>query len=48
MTPRARWHRQSGGIISSLLSLLFVLILCLVLYLARRPLLRFAGEAWII
>lgn len=51
MTPRAwrgRWHRQSGSIISSLLSLLFVLILCLVLYLARRPLLRFAGEAWII
>jgi uncharacterized SAM-binding protein YcdF (DUF218 family) len=51
MTPRAlrgRWHRQSGGIISSLLSLLFVLILCLVLYLARRPLLRFAGEAWVI
>jgi uncharacterized SAM-binding protein YcdF (DUF218 family) len=45
---RRGWHRQSGGIISSLLSLLFVLILCLVVYLARRPLLRFAGEAWII
>jgi len=51
MRPRALrrgWQRQSGGIISSLISLLFVFVLCLVLYLARRPLLRFAGEAWII
>ena len=39
---------QTGGIISSLISLLFVVVLCLVVYLARRPLLRFAGESWVI
>ncbi len=42
------WRAQSGGIISSLISLLFVLVLCLVVYLARRPLLRFAAETWVI
>jgi uncharacterized SAM-binding protein YcdF (DUF218 family) len=39
---------QGGGIISSLISLLFVVVLCLAVYLARRPALRFAGEGWII
>ena len=39
---------QTGGIISSLLSLLFVVVLCAVLYLARGPILRFAGESWIV
>jgi uncharacterized SAM-binding protein YcdF (DUF218 family) len=39
---------QFGGIISSLISLLFVVVLCAAVYLARRPLLRFAGEGWII
>jgi uncharacterized SAM-binding protein YcdF (DUF218 family) len=42
--PRA----QTGGIISSLLFLLFIVVLCAVLYLARGPLLRFAGESWIV
>jgi uncharacterized SAM-binding protein YcdF (DUF218 family) len=45
---RRAWRPQSGGIISSLISLLFVLVLCLVLYFARRPLLRLVGEAWLI
>ncbi len=45
---RPGWRRQHGGIVASLLTLLFVLVLCLVLYLARRPLLRFAGEGWMI
>jgi uncharacterized SAM-binding protein YcdF (DUF218 family) len=51
MKPRLRGRRsraQSGGIISSLLSLLFVVVFCAVLYFARGPLLRFAGESWII
>jgi uncharacterized SAM-binding protein YcdF (DUF218 family) len=39
---------QRGGVISSLVSLLFILFLCLVVYLARRPLLRFVGESWVI
>ena len=42
MAAATRRHR------SSLISLLFVLVLCLVVYLARRPLLRFAGESWMI
>jgi uncharacterized SAM-binding protein YcdF (DUF218 family) len=39
---------QTGGIISSLLSILFVIVLCAVLYFARGPILRFAGESWIV
>jgi uncharacterized SAM-binding protein YcdF (DUF218 family) len=46
--PGRAVQSQSGGIISSLISLLFVVVLCLVLYLARGPLLRFAGESWIV
>jgi uncharacterized SAM-binding protein YcdF (DUF218 family) len=45
---RRAWQPQSGGILSSLISLLFVLLLCLILYFARRPLLRLVGEAWVI
>jgi uncharacterized SAM-binding protein YcdF (DUF218 family) len=46
---RARvWQSQSGGIISSLLSLVFVVVLCAVLYLARGPLLRLVGESWVV
>jgi uncharacterized SAM-binding protein YcdF (DUF218 family) len=45
---RMRRPHQQGGIISSLISLLFVVLLCGVVYLARHPILRFAGEAWII
>ena len=39
---------QSGGILSSLLSLLFVVVLCAVLYFARGPILRFVAEGWIV
>jgi uncharacterized SAM-binding protein YcdF (DUF218 family) len=46
--PGRALHPQTGGIISSLLSLLFVVVFCAVLYLARGPLLRFAGESWIV
>jgi uncharacterized SAM-binding protein YcdF (DUF218 family) len=45
---RRGWCGERGGIISSLIALLFVIFLCLVLYLARRPLLRFVGETWVI
>lgn len=51
MKPRLRGRdlrSQTGGIISSLISLLFVVVLCAVLYLARGPLLRFAGESWVV
>jgi uncharacterized SAM-binding protein YcdF (DUF218 family) len=39
---------QTGGILSSLISLLFVIVLCAVLYFARGPILRFAGETWVV
>jgi uncharacterized SAM-binding protein YcdF (DUF218 family) len=51
MNPRAlrgNQRSQSGGIISSLVSLIFLLVFLLVLYLARHPLMRFAAEAWIV
>jgi uncharacterized SAM-binding protein YcdF (DUF218 family) len=39
---------ERGGIFSSLIALLFLVALCGAIYLARRPLLRFAGESWIV
>ena len=41
-------NSQRGGILSSLISLLFLLVFCFVLYAARRPLLRLAGESWVV
>jgi uncharacterized SAM-binding protein YcdF (DUF218 family) len=41
-------HPQRGGILSSLISLLFLIIFLAALYAARRPLLRFAGESWVV
>ena len=39
---------QRGGILSSLVSLLFLIVFLAALYAARRPLLRFAGESWVV
>ena len=41
-------HAERGGIISTLIGLLFLVVLCGAVYLARRPMLRFAGESWIV
>jgi uncharacterized SAM-binding protein YcdF (DUF218 family) len=41
-------HAERGGIISTLIGLLFLAVLCGAVYLARRPILRFAGESWIV
>jgi uncharacterized SAM-binding protein YcdF (DUF218 family) len=41
-------HGERGGIISTLIGLLFLVVLCAAVYLARRPILRFAGESWIV
>jgi len=46
-TPPAH-NSQHGGILSSLISLLFLLVFCFILYAARRPLLRLAGESWVV
>jgi uncharacterized SAM-binding protein YcdF (DUF218 family) len=39
---------QRGGIIFKLLFLIFVVVVVAILYLVRVPLLRFAGEFWIV
>jgi uncharacterized SAM-binding protein YcdF (DUF218 family) len=41
-------HPRRGGILSSLVSLLFLMVFLAALYAARRPLLRFAGESWVV
>jgi uncharacterized SAM-binding protein YcdF (DUF218 family) len=53
MTARLRSNRQvggeqAGGILVSLVVLLFLVAFFLVLYLARHPLMRFAAEAWVV
>jgi len=44
----ARDHLQRGGAIIYLLALLFLASICLVLYWARHPILRFAAESWVV
>lgn len=39
---------QRGGIFSKLLFLIFVVVLAAILYLARHPILRYAGDFWIV
>jgi len=39
---------QRGGIFFRLIFLIFILVVCAVLYLARVPLLRLAGEFWVV
>jgi uncharacterized SAM-binding protein YcdF (DUF218 family) len=41
-------HSELGRIFLNLIILLFFLLFCFLLYLIRRPLLRFTAEAWII
>jgi uncharacterized SAM-binding protein YcdF (DUF218 family) len=41
-------NSQHGGILGSLITLLFLIVFCVVLYAARRPLLRLAGESWVV
>ena len=43
-------HRNSelGGIIANLVALLFLVLLCAVVYVARHPIMRFTAESWIV
>jgi uncharacterized SAM-binding protein YcdF (DUF218 family) len=43
-----RRESQRGGIFSKLLFLIFVVVLVAILYVARHPILRFAGDFWIV
>ena len=45
---RRNWRTERGGIISSLIGLLFLLLLFGGIYLARHPLLRYAGESLVV
>jgi uncharacterized SAM-binding protein YcdF (DUF218 family) len=42
------WNTESGGIIANLIGLLFIVVLCAALYFARHPIMRFAGEFWVV
>jgi uncharacterized SAM-binding protein YcdF (DUF218 family) len=39
---------ERGGIIANLVALLFLVVLCAVMYVARHPILRFTAESWIV
>ena len=46
LTPRHPSER--GGIFASLIALVFVVVLCLVVYWARHPIMRYAAESWVV
>lgn len=50
ITPSRRplYSSQSGGVVSSLISLVVVVFLLAVLYFARHPIFRLIGEAWVV
>ena len=48
MSKKFLRNREIGGAISTLVSLLFLIILCAAIYLARHPIMRFAAESWIV
>jgi uncharacterized SAM-binding protein YcdF (DUF218 family) len=46
--PRRSPCAEHGGILVNLIVLLFFILFCAVVYLARHPLMRFAAESWIV
>jgi uncharacterized SAM-binding protein YcdF (DUF218 family) len=48
MKPFSRRNPERGGIVASLVALLFVVALCLVVYWARHPLMRYAADSWVV
>jgi uncharacterized SAM-binding protein YcdF (DUF218 family) len=48
MSASARRNPERGGALISLIILIVVVVLCAALYWARHPILRFAGESWVI
>jgi len=39
---------EHGGILANLVALLFVVALCVVVYFARHPIMRYAAESWVV
>jgi len=48
MSAVLRHRTERGGIVASLIALLFVAVLCLVVYWARHPIMRYTAESWIV
>jgi len=48
MSPSPRHPSEHGGIFASLVALVFVVVLCLVVYWARHPIMRYAAESWVV
>jgi uncharacterized SAM-binding protein YcdF (DUF218 family) len=48
MSKLSKTSRENGGAIASLISLLFVVLLCAIIYFARHPIMRFSAEQWVI
>jgi uncharacterized SAM-binding protein YcdF (DUF218 family) len=48
MKQAVKRNRERGGIVTNLVALLFLGILCALLYFARHPIMRFAGESWVV
>jgi uncharacterized SAM-binding protein YcdF (DUF218 family) len=48
MKNGSKWGKDHGGILTDLVVFLFIVVLCVVLYFARHPLMRFAAESWIV
>lgn len=48
MNRRMKHGSEHGGIIANLVALLFLAILCAVVYFARHPIMRFAAESWVV
>jgi uncharacterized SAM-binding protein YcdF (DUF218 family) len=48
MKTRLQGGSDHGGIITNLVALLFVLLLCGLVYFARHPIMRFVAESWVI
>jgi len=48
MKPSAQRNSERGGALISLIILAAVVVLCAILYWARHPIMRFAGESWVV
>ncbi len=48
MRPSAQRNSECGGALISVIVLAAVLVLCALLYWARHPIMRFAGESWVV
>lgn len=48
MKNRLRMKREQGGVLVNLIVLLCIAVFCVVVYLVRHPIMRFAAESWVI